>query len=175
MKLKTIFQLAFVLTLPASMISCGDEKKAEEAPAADAAKKTHTEIGKEIGEVMDSLITEMAAIKDVQTAKEFSANLPDKKEALKGLLADAKALDPPTAEEKAAVQKLKDVSDAKGEALMGGFVTMMTESPDAEAIGEEMGKIMNDTEMTAITDELEEIYELKDDSPEAGGDQDSGE
>ena len=170
MILKTIFQLAFVLALPISVISCGDEKKDEETSKGEASEKTHIEIGKEIGVVMDSLMSEMAAIKDVQTAKEFSSGLPAKKEALRSLLAEAKSLDPPTAEEKAAAQKLKVESDAKGDVLMGGFMKMMADSPDAEAIGEELGKIMNDTEMTELTDELEEIYELKDDAGGAGAD-----
>lgn len=176
MKLKKFYQFATILALPLSFISCGEEKKAageksEDAPATTATKKGHAEIGKEISVIMDTLMTEMAGIKDVATAKAFGEGLEKHKTGLKGLLKDAEALDPPTDEEKAAVKKLKDAQDGKGDELMGNFLKMMAESPDAEAIGGELEKIMSDKEMDEITDKLENLYGLKD-SEEVEDDQD---
>lgn len=167
MKLKKIFQLTAVIALPHSLLSCGDEKKAEEkgasadAPAGEVAKKDHTKIGEEISVVMGTLMEDMSSITDVKSAQSFSESLAGHKATLKGLLEDAKALDPPTAEEMAAIQEIKDSQDAKGAALMGKMMKLMTEHPDAEAIGVEMQKIMADKEMDQITDEIEKIYGLK--------------
>lgn len=169
MKLKNLFPFAAALALPLSLVSCGDESKKEEkkeeqggsGPEASA-PKDHTQIGKEVGAIMDSLMEGMSSISDKKSAEEFVAGLEEQKASLSALLKAAKELDPPTAEDKAAVQALKDASDKKGEVMLGNLMKMMAESADAEAIGEVMGKINADQEMKEITEEIEALYDLKD-------------
>lgn len=169
MKLKNLSSFAAALALPLSFVSCGDEEKKEEkkedkgaqTPVAPA-KRDHTKIGNDIGVVMDSLIESMSSIVDKKSAEEFVAGFGEQKASLAALWEEAKKLDPPTAEEKAAVQTLKDASDKKGEALMGDLMKIMAESPDAEAIQEIMGSAMSDKEMEEVTDGLDALYDLKD-------------
>ncbi len=174
MKLKNLFPFAAALVLPLSFVSCGDDEKKEEkkeetgggspdTPTPDApAKKDHAQIGKEVGAIMDNLMEGMSSISDKKSAEDFVASFGEQKASLAALLKAAKELGPPSAEEKAAVQALKDASDKKGEALMGKMMKMMTENADAEAIGEIMGSIMSDKEMEEVTDGLEALYDLKD-------------
>lgn len=164
MKLEYICKFALVLTLPFALLSCGDDKKDDDSSgdkAGETAKKTHTQIGEEVGVVMDKLMTSMSGIKDVESAEAFAASVGEHKQTLKDLLAAAKELDPPTEEEKAAVQKMKDASDAKGEELLGTMMQAMAQNADAEAIGEIMQKVMGDQEMEEVTDGLDTLYDLK--------------
>lgn len=164
MKLEYIRNFALVLALPFALLSCGDDKKDDDSSGANAeepAAKTHTQIGEEVGAVMDKLMTSMSEIKDVESANAFAASVGEHKQTLKDLLAAAKELDPPTDEEKAAVQKLKDASDAKGEELMGSMMQALAQNADAEAIGEIMGKVMDDKDMDEVTDGLDSLYDLK--------------
>lgn len=170
-KFAKIAPLAAAFTLPFAAVSCGEKEEEKKAGVGDAATmQSHTAIGKEVNAEMLSLLEQMAAIKDTKTAQEFADGFPPTKEKLKGLLEAAKKLAPPTDEEKATVQALKDASDAKAEELLGGLMKLMTENPESEAIGAIMGKVMQDEEMDEITDGLEKIYGLKDadDEDEAG-------
>jgi len=172
MKLKNLFPFAVALALTLSLVSCGDESKKEEQGSSKeeqggsgpeaSAPKDHTQIGNEVGAIMDSLIEGMSSISDKKSAEEFVAGLEEQKASLSALLKAAKELDPPTTEEKAAVQALKDASDKKGEVMLGNLMKMMVESADADAIGEVMGKINADQEMKEITEDIEALYELKD-------------
>lgn len=163
MKLTNILKLTVVVLLPFSVISCGDKKEDKEASTdSTATKNTHTEIGAQVSEIMGKLMVGMSEIKDVDSAKAFATNLSEHKESLKGLLAAAKELDPPTAEEKAAIQTLKDESDEEGEKLMSTMMEQMQKNPEAEAIGQVLSAVMQDKEMDEITSGLEELYDLKD-------------
>ena len=161
-----------VLALPFSFLSCGEEKKVEgeskDDPAGETVKKDHTQIGQEIETVMAEMMTGMSSISDVESAQAFVVAFETHKASLKELVKEAEALAPPSDEEKAAVQKLKDDQDAKGEELKGKLMKIMTENPDAEAIGAEMGKVMANKEMAEITDKIEEIYGLETDEPTEG-------
>ena len=180
MKLKNLFPFAAALVLPLSVISCGDDETKDEkkddkkeestggAPGAPAAKD-HSQIGKEVGAIMDNLIEQMSSISDKKSAEEFIAGFGEQKASLAALLKAAKELDPPTAEEKAAVQAMKEASDKKGEALMGKMMQMMAENPDAEEIGKIMGSVMSDKEMDEVTNGLEALYELEDSADEDPG------
>jgi hypothetical protein len=170
MKFKKIFQLIAILALPLSFLSCGDEKKvaeeSKEVPTDEVSEKDHAQIGKEISTVMDELMTEMSSISDTKSAQAFSVNLAKHKATLKGLVKDAGALAPPTDAEKVAVQAIKDAQDAKGEELLGKLMMLMSESPDAEAIGEVMKDVMDDKEMDEVTEKIEKIYGLKEEGEE---------
>jgi hypothetical protein len=171
MKLNNLFSFAAALSLPLSFVSCGGEEKEDEKKEEKGvqtpeypAKRDHTQIGEDIGVVMNGLMESMSSISDKKSAEEFVAGFGEKKASLAALWEEAKTLDLPTAEEKAAVQSIKNASDKKGEALLGNLMKMMTESPDAEAIGEILGSVMNDKEMEEVTEELEALYDLKDSS-----------
>lgn len=174
MKLKNLFPLAAAFALPLSIVSCGDDKKEEEKDAASdstsADQMSHKKIGEGIDGMMLALMGDMSSIKDLESAQGFASKFAKHKEVLLGLLKKAKALDPPTEDEKSAIQKMKDATDEKGDKMQKAFFTMMGSSPDAEKIGEALG-VMQDKEFNEAMKEIEKIYDLKDgpkgDDPES--------
>lgn len=166
MKLTKLFPIVVSFVLPLSIVSCGDkeeEKKTEGTSESVKTADSHEAIASEISTIMNEMMDGIIAIKDAPSANAFGEKMDGYVSSLKDLLAKAKALPAPTAEEKAAVQKVKDASDEKGMEMMKAMGALQ-ENPDAEAIGKVIGQVMTNQDMETTMDAFEELYELKDSS-----------
>jgi len=164
MKIIKIIPLSFAFALSLTVISCG-EKEEDKDQSTDkttsSAPETHVGIAENISTILTEMMDELAGIKDVPSANEFSVKMDGYVDSLKDLLAKAKELPAPTEEQKSAVQKVKDVSDDKAEKVMMGMGEAMANNPDAKAIGEVIGKVMQNEEMRNTMDEFQKLYDLE--------------
>jgi hypothetical protein len=168
MKFTKLFPFAVAFVLPLAVVSCGDQEEEKKPEASNeepsgAKDKTHADIAEEISVTMNEMMDGVIAIKDTASANAFAEKADGYVASLKDLLATAKALPAPTDEEKDAVQKTKDASDAKGMEMMMAMGKLQ-ENPDAEAIGKVLEKIFSNEEMDATMEGFETLYDLKDNS-----------
>ena len=174
MKLKTIFPFAAVILLPFGFVSCGDkEEPAAEEEAAEAApaepepepqESSLSELGTKVSKAMTSIMDGMGSITDVKSAEAFVKTMTGANAALKEVLAAAEALDPPTDEEKEAMKAIKDGVEGRGQEIGQKMFQMMAENPDAEAIGAVLMGALNNPEMKEMSDKLDAIYGMEDES-----------
>lgn len=166
MKIKHLIPTCALLLTPLALVSCGNKEDAgdggsENQASASASAKSHEDIGKGMVEVMTEMMTSMSKITDAASAQAFADSVPGFKTSMKDLLKEAKSLPAPTEEEKAAVNKMMD--DAKEKVGPATMKTMMglSQNPEGEAIGEIMGKAMQDEEMDQVSDDLEALYKTE--------------
>jgi len=145
--MKTILSAALLLVSSISLVA-----------ADEAAPKTHAEVGKGMVGIITEMMGGMAKIKDVASAEAFSASMPAIKTKMKALHKAAMALPAPTDAEKAAVNKMMDEAQESAAPAMMEMMMGLSKNPDAEAIGEIIGKAMEDEEMDKVGNELEALY-----------------
>lgn len=175
MKKKHILSILALIALPLAAVSCGDKKTTDSEgsdPATDAGgsqemvAKTHAEVSDGVVEMMSTMMTDMAGIKDVASAEAFAKNMPESRSKIKDLLKAAQALPAPTEEEKAAYQEKMNAAQEKAGPAMMAMMMGMSQNPDAEAIGKVMEGVMGDEEMEQVTSALEDIYAVEEEGVE---------
>ncbi|MDX1680113.1 MAG: hypothetical protein R3242_05205 [Akkermansiaceae bacterium] len=181
MKIQTITSIfaaiAIPFAIPFAMTSCGGDKEegkagtetdtqapgganaAEGSSEIDAATySTHAEIIGELTSLMEEMMEDMVAIKDVPTAEAYADTLQGIKPRMKALHAAAVKLPAPTTEDIAAYEAATVAVQKKHGPGMMTMMMSMQNNPNAEEISEVMEGAMADDEMEQIGDEISAIY-----------------